>query len=538
MEKYQKMIYDRIRKTMRQWNEEEEIRENELYRFFHNIKGTAGTIGMQEVHDIAAVQLDSLEEGSESYWSREEWRRAMVPLLPYVDDPEQEETLMEEVGSVQEPSEDTPLLLIIDDDVEFVTYLKDLVEGSGYQALVAMNGEKGVELYYELNPRMLILDYNLPDTDGLKILQQIMDKAKQDFTPVVMLSGEAGTEAKIRSYELGASDFISKPINHRLFFPFIQNRLDTQERIWQSSLQDELTGAKNRKFLDGELEALNYKLGRGDGGGFTLILCDLDHFKKINDNFGHTAGDRALRHFVKTVMSFIRPGDTTARYGGEEFALVLPESSEENALQVIERIQQALKDHPVPDYPEVELRFSAGIRAVTESGTSAERLLEEADRAMYAAKHQGRDRAVLFHEGLSAVKETALLHVIIVDDDDVVREMMEQYMKRRQEIGGHPVRFHSYPDGRAFVEDDWYREGDYYFLLLDGMMPRMDGLEVLQHLRLHYSTDRILVSMLTARKGEKDIARALQLGADDYMAKPFRVREVFARMERLVKRVF
>ncbi|PSL42416.1 diguanylate cyclase (GGDEF)-like protein [Salsuginibacillus halophilus] len=538
MEKYQKMIYDRIRKTMRQWNEEDRVSEKALYRFFHNIKGTAGTIGMLEVHNIAAVQLDSLEEDSFSLWNKEEWLRAIAPLLPYVDDPDQKETLLEEVGGVQEPEEDTPMLLIIDDDMDFVTYLKDLVESNGYQALVAMNGERGVELYYEMNPRMLILDYYLPDINGVEILQQIMDKAKHDFTPVVMLSGKAETEAKIRSYELGASDFISKPINHRLFFPFIKNRLEAQERIWASSMQDELTGAKNRKFLYGELEALTDKLRRGYTAVLTLILCDLDHFKKINDTYGHTAGDEALRHFVKVVTSFTRPGDTTARYGGEEFALVLPESDEANALRIIERIQQALKEDPVPGYPDIELYFSAGIRPVIKGKTSPEQLLEDADRALYAAKHQGRDRAVVYHDELKAVKDTAMLHVIIVDDDNVVREMLEQFMKHRQEVAGHPARFHRYPDGQAFIEDDWYQEGDYYFLLLDGMMPRMDGLEVLQHLRTHYSTDRVLISMLTARTEEKDIARALQLGADDYMAKPFRVREVFARMERLVERVF
>lgn len=536
MEKYQKMIYERINKTIEQWKNAECIHEEELYRFFHNIKGTAGTIGMKEIHDIAAAQLSLLSETNDKNWSQQEWQPLMNPLLPHFDAVPAE--IEEDTEAETDIERETPLILIIDDDVEFVTFLKDLMEENGYQALIALSGTKGVSLYYEFSPRLVILDYYLPDGDGVEMLEQIIDKAKHDFTPVIMLSSQASAEHKIRAFQLGVTDFISKPIQKKLFFPLVENRLKTQDRIWKSSLQDDLTGAKNRKFMINEMNAMAERLRRSELGCYTLLLCDLDHFKKVNDTYGHLVGDEALRHFVRKTEKVCRPGDVICRYGGEEFLILLPNASSEHAMKITDRIRTGLSSNPVEGTEDLYLRFSAGIETVSSESIHPEIIIEKADRALYAAKKGGRNRAVIYYEALRTTVDKGVVHIIVVDDDAVVRDMMRHYIERRTDIAGKVIRFHSYVDGADFLQDDWFVKEDYYFLLLDGMMPKVDGIEVLTEVRKNYAKDKILISMLTARKGEVEIARALEIGADDYMLKPFRVREVMARMERLMERVF
>ncbi|SDO51614.1 GGDEF domain-containing response regulator [Alkalicoccus daliensis] len=537
MEKYKQMIYSRIESTYEGWLTAEYIREKELYRFFHNIKGTAGTIGMSGIHDTAEEKLNLLAEDSERKWTQKEWKPLLSELLPYAAveeiEPVEEEKLEE---TKAEPS--VPLILIIDDDVEFAAFLKDLMEDNGYQALIALNGEKGIELYYEFSPRLVILDYCLPDADGVELLAQITEKAKHDFTPVIMLSANATQENRIKSYQLGAMDFLSKPIQRELFFPFVENRLALQERIWTSALQDELTGAKNRKFMIGEMKSLKEKMERSEVERFTLMLLDLDHFKKVNDTYGHVIGDEALRHFVRELLKVSGPGDLVCRYGGEEFVLVLPNTTEAEAYRTSERLRTLLEKEAVPGTKDLKIQFSAGLIEVLGEAPHSEEILEKADKALYAAKKSGRNSTLSYHSSMEDSAGKGVVHIIIVDDDIVVRDIIRHYIERRTEMAGKVIRFHSYQDGAAFLEDEWYVEGDYFFLLLDGMMPKIDGIEVLKQVREKYEKENILVAMLTARKGEIEVARALEIGADDYMVKPFRVREVMARMERLMERVF
>ncbi|NJP38260.1 GGDEF domain-containing response regulator [Alkalicoccus luteus] len=524
MEKYQKMVYDRIEKTLELWEQSGEIREEELYRFFHNVKGTAGTVGMTDVYETASSRLEDLSETGQTVLLRASWKPMIEELMP-----SREKPVLKDPEPASE--EEAPFILVIDDDVEFIAYVKEMLETNGYQALLAMTGEKGVEMFYEFRPKLVILDASMPKIDGESVFSHIREKAVSDFTPVVLLGSETGLNERISAYEQGAMDFISKPLYQELFFPFLKNRLQLQERIWSSSLQDELTGAKNRKRLFQDMSVLQEK-----NASFSLVLCDLDFFKKINDTYGHSTGDEALRLFVNETEALLGAGENLYRYGGEEFIVIMEDAGPEQAEYRMEQLRERLKERPLENG--VKLGFSAGVAVPEKESFHPEGLLEKADQALYYAKRHGRARTVHYREGLADAVEQGVVHIIVVDDDEIVRDMLRQYMQRRPELAGKVVRFRSYPDGAAFIEDSWYRENDYYFLLLDGMMPKLDGIDVLTEVRNTYPKDRILVSMLTARKSEAEIARALELGADDYMVKPFRVREVAARMTRLMERVF
>ncbi|WP_102336446.1 response regulator [Salimicrobium jeotgali] len=128
--------------------------------------------------------------------------------------------------------------------------MKDFLEQHGYQVLASLTGKKGLELFYDLHPDLVLIDYILPDIDGVALLTQIVEKARNEFTPVIMVSAHNSNEHRALSFNLGATDFIGKPIRTDVLLPFLKNRLASREQILAHILQDELTGAFNRKFLE------------------------------------------------------------------------------------------------------------------------------------------------------------------------------------------------------------------------------------------------------------------------------------------------
>ncbi|WP_147802647.1 response regulator [Alkalicoccus halolimnae] len=526
MEKYQRLIYDRIEENLHRWKQQGKVEEPELYRFFHNLKGTAGTIGMKSIHDAAAENLNSLDEHSPKVWSEAEWHelfQVILPDLTYTEMPSKESPLKK------------PLVLIVDDEAEFAAYLKDMLQDNGYEAVIAVDGGKGIELFYKLHPSLVILDYFLPEEGHAGIFEQMVKKARQEFTPVIALSASADNKHKIRAYDMGITDFLGKPINKELFLPFLNNRLEMKERIRASSLVDELTGAGNLRFMDQELAANKERLQRGEMERCTMLLFSLRGFRNVNETFGYEAGDAALTHFVHCIDQSFRDGDAIFRIHERKFALLLPQTAKARAQELTKQLRAHLHRSPVPQHPDLSLQFSAVEVEVTDAAALSREILTEAERLLWEASSAGKQMKKQENPDSS---ERHVLNVITVDDDEVVRDMMKHYLSRRTTLGGKTIRFRSYEDGEAFLESDWYREGEAFFILLDRMMPKIDGIEVLKKIRQSYPKEGILISMLTARKSEAEVARALELGADDYMLKPFRVREIIARMERFVERVF
>ncbi|QKS72902.1 diguanylate cyclase [Paenalkalicoccus suaedae] len=534
MDKYRNMLRKRIHSILSTWQQQQTVTGEELYRFYHNIKGTAGTIGMHDVQHIAERELEVYVNQKEEAFSREDWQPIMNDLLFFFEDAVEKE----DESTKEDFSEDLPLVLIVDDDIEFGSFLKDKLENNGYQALLALSGKKGIDLFYDMSPRLILLDYLLPDVDGMEVLKQILKKSMREFIPVIMLSAYGSEDRRNRALELGAMDFIDKPLIGEGLLPLINNRMRFQHRIISSIMNDELTGVYNRRFLMQEIKRSVSRLERKSIAPFSIVLCDLDYFKKVNDTYGHSIGDKVLRAFATSFKDVARSEDIISRYGGEEFVLLLPNTSASDALKVTNRWRDVLESRPVTtESGDITIRFSAGVREVREV-THHEEILKEADFALYAAKAQGRNKSLIYDEELMMEVANSPIHIIVVDDDEVVGAVFAEHFKQKKQIANREVIFHSYITGESFLEADWYEENGYYFLLLDGMLPDLDGVEILQRVRATYPKDKILISMLTARSEEEEIERALNLGADDYMVKPFRIKELGARIEGLVERVY
>ena len=536
-DKYYNLIKERIHSTFRQWETREYIMEKEMYFFLHNMKGTAGTVGVEPIASIASEKLRSLTEDSVKEWSREEWMDFMRDIYRVYEDSEPAPLLQtRHKPEISSAKTENKVILLIDDDVDFVAYMKESLEQNGFHVIIALTTDKGLDLFYSMKPNFVMLDISFPQSDGMTLLEQIVEVAMKSFTPIAIISGKDTMENRIRAYSLGATDFIKKPVQEELLIPYLHNRLRTQEEIQNSIMVDELTGSYTRKYMNDVIDKLNHTYTRHKHV-FSIALIDLDHFKQVNDQYGHLTGDQVLKGLVDTVRKGKRETDYLFRFGGEEFVLVLPDTGAVEAKAVISQIQTefSLKTFSCGEEG-FRTTFSAGITEVRSSNNQRDRLLEQADHALYDSKKTGRNMVNVFAEERS-LANIQKLHFIIVDDDPLVRAVLEKSFLKIDFGKDIAVIVHSFQDGVEFLESDWYDPDDKYLLLLDGIMPKMDGIEVLLRVRTDYPDRNIVVSMLSARSGEGNIIQALEKGADDYMLKPFNVPEVMARMERMAKRM-
>lgn len=537
-QKYKNMVEERTKQTLQEWSELSEVNEKDIYRFLHNLKGTAGTVGLQEVEQFADATLPYFMESSLKSWSIEEWGDYLYPLIPLFN--QDSSVSLGSVKTLDKKGNDDALphndILLIDDDVELVAYLKESLEKQNYYVSIALSAERGLKIFYETKPDLILLDILLPDISGIEVLNQIIGKAKKERIPIIIISGEYSKATQLHAYRLGVMDFLSKPVDIDLFLALIKNRFELKREWQESIIVDELTGAFNRKHFNQVMKQLICDFKRTERV-FSLALIDLDYFKKINDTYGHLIGDEVLQSLSELVKDSIRMEDTFCRFGGEEFAVFLPNTDASSALTVINRIQEQFAATDFFAKNEVfHVTFSSGISEVTEAENIADKIVEEADQALYASKDAGRNQTTLYTDHLSSTKKHSVLNVIVVDYDALIRKIVTHQIDTWEPEDIAEVNISSYANGLDFLQSDWYSIDEKYIILLDGVMPDLDGVEVLERIRKTYPEVNILVIMLTGRNNQADIVHALQMGADDYVVKPVHMPELLSRMERLAHR--
>ncbi|WP_078555086.1 diguanylate cyclase [Bacillus alkalicellulosilyticus] len=536
MEKYQKMLLERMKETITRWNKAGTVTNKEIYRFFHSLKGTAASIDLSEIASLAEDVLEEIDESRTEDWEKSEWVVLIEPLQPFLTDdvPITNEVIEPISPTIKE--ERNNLILLVDDDFEMVTYLKEQLEQKGYLVMAAMTAAKALQIFYNQKPDCVIIDIYLPDKSGFHVLETILAKSHTFFIPTIIISAEKTKEKVIHSFKAGATDFLEKPIDIEELVVRIENRLRHKELISEAVLLDELTGAFNRKFFNIEIERQYYEFKRSNES-FSLVLIDLDHFKNVNDTYGHLVGDNVLRDFANLTKKVKRQSDLLIRYGGEEFVLVLPRTNKKQAEIFVDRLRTSFADVIFKaDGVEFQTTFSAGIVEINNDNYTIDEYIHYADLALYKAKELGRNTVVIFNEDEVQKEKEKVLHIGIIDDDNLVRHIVSDQLANVS-IGDYALDIQSFREGESFFESDWHNQSGKFLLVLDGVMPRMDGLEVLQKIKKHRNERNIIVLMLTGRKGENDIAKALEMGADDYLTKPFSIVELVARVKRLLLRM-
>ncbi len=537
MSKYQQLLFKRTNETLTRWSKEKKVLGKDIYRFLHSIKGTAASIELPEWSEVANSLLENMDEDDSSYWEIEDVTTLLSAIIDLSN--EQQNDIL--CPSLEKEDifdgEKDKLVLLIEDDISMLTVLKSALEEAGLMVLVAMDAEKGINIFYDQKPDCVIIDYYLPEQDGLDVLTTIQEKANTFFIPIVMISGDQSKKTRIKGFESGADDFIVKPFDLDEFVVRVKRQLQRKDLIDCAVLLDELTGAYNRKFLNLEIEREIYEYTRSNVS-FTIAMLDLDHFKNVNDTYGHAVGDEVLKKFVSYINEQKRQSDYLIRYGGEEFVLLLPRSKAKDGEKVVKRLLSGFSKEVFNSHGHsFSVTFSAGVVEVEGHDKCVSHWMKLADDALYEAKRTGRNKVLISDSDNSKnLPASKPVHIAIIDDDEVVRELVGDHFANLV-IDTYDIdvcRFHS---GSEFLNSPWSQQQGQYLIILDVMMPELDGFEVLQAIRCQFPESQFTVLMLTGRKSEKDIVRALELGADDYLTKPFGMGELEARVKRLLLRV-
>lgn len=292
-----------------------------------------------------------------------------------------------------------PTLLVVDDSPAIHRLLAVKLKNEGIDFVGAYSGAEAIEIARDIKPALVLLDVNMPEMDGFGTLHALQADPTTHDIPVIMLSGDNDSESKVRSFEMGATDYVTKPfqvaeLRARIASAIRISKLMTM--LEQQASIDALTGLGNRAFFDRRLTEEISEAARKKEP-LTLVMCDLDHFKKLNDGFGHPAGDAVLESYAGILKDALRTYDIPCRYGGEEFAIILPGTGSPDSAMICERIRAALETETWAKYPGMKATSSFGVATRSLDGTEdAASWIEAADQALYAAKSSGRNRVHVF----------------------------------------------------------------------------------------------------------------------------------------------
>jgi len=291
-----------------------------------------------------------------------------------------------------------PKVLVVDDSPLVHRLLKARLRDETIELHHAHTGEEALEFLCQNNVATVLLDLSMPGMDGFEVLRAMGAKEDTGHIPVIVLSGQQESQDKIMAFGLGALDYITKPFDLAELRARLRSALRIHRLVSMLSERaqlDGLTGLWNRSHLDERLAQLVSSSERNNRP-LSLAMLDLDHFKSINDNYGHPAGDAALQGAAEVISSTARSGDIPCRYGGEEFAIILPETTPEQARVLCERIRESIAAQSWPAHPDRKITVSIGVYGSEgASGVAAEQWVALADGALYQAKQAGRNRVVV-----------------------------------------------------------------------------------------------------------------------------------------------
>jgi two-component system, cell cycle response regulator len=284
-------------------------------------------------------------------------------------------------------------ILIIDDSPDALAVAKARLAHEGHDILFAGGGKEGLEVVDRENPDLVLLDVDMPDMTGFEVCRRLKENAATCMTPVIFLSGSGGIDDKVKGLDLGAVDFVTKPFDAFELRARVRAALRTkhlQDLLRKYALIDPLTELPNRRALDERLQQEWARLLRY-GGHLSVIMADIDHFKKVNDVFGHPVGDEVLRQVAHLLAKGCREADMPTRYGGEEFVIVTPETPPAAAVDFADRLRMDIGSQPLHIHGHtVDVTVSFGV-AGNEGQASPEGLVQAADEALYLAKSAGRN---------------------------------------------------------------------------------------------------------------------------------------------------
>ncbi len=305
-------------------------------------------------------------------------------------------------------------ILVVDDHPDNIELLKARLESRGFEIDTAENGEEALKKVWERPPHLVLLDVMMPGMDGFEVVRRIKANKELPFIPVILQTALDSTRDIVEGLNAGADDYITKPLNFAelearvkslLRIKALQESLEERERqleeinekLERMSMTDGLTGIANRRALEERLKDMfEHSLRLHEP--LSVVMCDIDRFKSVNDTYGHQAGDDVLKQFAQVLDKEAREIDKVGRYGGEEFMLLLPGTVLDAAVTFAERVRHSIESHTFEfEGGTLKRTMSCGVASWPHPKIAqTDGLIKAADDALYVAKKTGRNRVIRF----------------------------------------------------------------------------------------------------------------------------------------------
>jgi diguanylate cyclase (GGDEF)-like protein len=295
-----------------------------------------------------------------------------------------------------------PRILIVDDDEDFATLIATTLANEGMLVRSTQDPTKTEPLMEAFSPDIVLLDVNMPGVSGFDVCKSLRLTPRWQDVPILFLTAETGIDARVNAFEAGGDDYLPKPVAKIELLTRVKVRLERARLLRERTDKDVLTGLLLRRAFSEHLDAIMSECERHKLR-FTACLLDVDHFKKVNDTYGHLAGDRVLAYFGQLLKKRFRVEDLRGRWGGEEFIMVFRHETKETMKGALQRVLDELSVTPLQgDHGETfYVSFSAGMVSFPEDGQTIHDLLQVADKRLYIAKEKGRKRVITEDQGES-----------------------------------------------------------------------------------------------------------------------------------------
>ena len=417
----------------------------------------------------------------------------------------------------------TGRLLLIEDDADLARLFAAVLGEAGHTVTVAPTLASAQHHLGSGSWDLVLLDLLLPDGDGRQLLEQLRSQPTTSTLPVFVASARVGPQARAECIALGADAYFEKPVDVGGLVHAVGRRLERFGQHQAQSRRDPVTGLPNRAAF---LEACTtLRAGHPDDVPISIAVLDFDHFLWVRETWGRTYADGILRRAGVRLSMLLSQADCLARWDGSDFVVLFARRTPAEASLALESALETLRTvnfrqgHIEP----LVLTFSAGVTQL-EAGGSINDALAQADRLCYVAKASGRTRVV---HG-DATTTAPARRILLAEDDPSVTVLLQRYLQRE----GFTIS--AYPDGQAALAA--VPDSGAALVITDIEMPELDGLGLIQGIREHPLVHHLPIMVLSGMGDENTIVRAFELGADEYVLKPFSAREVAMRARRLLRR--
>lgn len=419
-------------------------------------------------------------------------------------------------------------VLLVDSDKSLRHTLSKLLTSNGYKVDQADSKDRMRKVISKNMPDLIVLDTDIAGkSDGL--CSDIMTDPDTQGIPVIFLVKKTDSETERSTFNVAGDDFLLKPFDIKDLLIRVQAQFKRVESNAKTADYDELTQLFSRSYFLTKLK-LELNSAHRINRIFCIAMIDLDNFKQINDNYNHSTGNFVLKHFSFFLQDNLRKADLLARYSGKEFILIIKDIKLKQAYDIINRLR---KHAEIKEFEDKEtnfatkITFSAGIAEYPKDGEDVLELIQNSEKALYKAKTMGKNRVEILTEDDTVYDpDEKKKRILVVDDDlDIIKLIKAKLQQDNFSV------LEAY-NGKEAIELTKKFNPD--LIVMDIVMPVMDGLEACRILKKDHSTRFIPLILLSGKSSEEDITKGFDLGADDYINKPFSPDELMARVKRYI----